>query len=118
LSLEAYARLLQETAVGVSLMISPHPSYPPLEMAHFGALTITNGFAPKDLAAWHDNIISLDHATPEALAEALATQCARFAADPGCGLRGTSRAPGYLDDTPPFDFLPALARELFLQEES
>lgn len=42
LPLEDYARLLQTTAVGLSLMCSPHPSYPPLEMAHFGVRTITN----------------------------------------------------------------------------
>ena len=113
LSLDQYARLLQETAVGVSLMISPHPSYPPLEMAHFGALTVTNRFATKDLAAWHDNIVSLDQCTPEAIAAALAEQCGRFQLDPECGLRGVSRAPGYLQDDLPFDFLPELTQELF-----
>src|SRR5690606_30111304 len=57
LSLEAYARLLCESAVGVSLMCSPHPSYPPLEMAHFGMKVITNRFANKDLASHHGNIV-------------------------------------------------------------
>lgn len=113
LSLDQYAALLHESAVGVSLMISPHPSYPPLEMAHFGMLTVTNRFASKDLAAWHDNIVSIDQCTPEAVAKALAGQCARFLADPETGSRGKSRAPGYLDSSPPFDFLPQLAQDLF-----
>lgn len=33
LTLEKYAEILAESSVGVSLMCSPHPSYPPLEMA-------------------------------------------------------------------------------------
>ena len=39
LALEDYAMLLRGSAVGLSLMASPHPSYPPLEMAHFGIRT-------------------------------------------------------------------------------
>jgi hypothetical protein len=113
LSLDQYASLLHESAVGASLMISPHPSYPPLEMAHYGVLTVTNRFASKDLATWHDNIVSLDRCTPEAIAEALAGQCVRFLNDPETGYRGRSRAPGYLENTPPFDFLPGLAQDLF-----
>lgn len=113
LSLDQYANLLHQSAVGVSLMISPHPSYPPLEMAHFGALTVSNGFASKNLATWHDNIVSIDRCTPEAVAEAVAGQCSRFIHDPECGYRGRSRAPGYLENSPAFDFLPRLARDLF-----
>lgn len=112
LTLEQYAELLHQSAVGLSLMISPHPSYPPLEMAHFGALTVSNRFASKDLAVWHDNIVSVDQCTPEAVARALAVQCSRFISDPGCGYRGRSRAPGYLEESLPFSFLPELARDL------
>ncbi|HLY13605.1 MAG TPA: hypothetical protein VKR24_04600, partial [Candidatus Limnocylindrales bacterium] len=36
LSLDDYATLLRESAIGVSFMVSPHPSYPPLEMATLG----------------------------------------------------------------------------------
>lgn len=115
LSLEQYADLLHQSAVGVSLMISPHPSYPPLEMAHFGALTVSNSFASKNLATWHDNILSIDRCTPEVVAEAIAGQCSRFISDPGCGLRGRSRAPGYLEDSTVFGFLPQLARDLFVE---
>ena len=41
------------SAIGISLMVSPHPSYPPLEMAHLGMLVLTNGFGAKDLSTWH-----------------------------------------------------------------
>jgi hypothetical protein len=42
LSLEEYAACLEDAAIGLSLMVSPHPSYPPLEMAEFSVRVITN----------------------------------------------------------------------------
>ena len=72
LSLDAYAAALSESAIGVSLMLSPHPSYPPLEMAQFGVRVVTNGFANKDLGAAAPGIVSLRAPTPEAIGEALA----------------------------------------------
>ncbi len=59
LSLEDYALTLAQSAIGISFMVSPHPSYPPLEMSHFGMRVITNDFENKNLASWHDNIISI-----------------------------------------------------------
>lgn len=60
LSLEEYARCLLESTIGISLMISPHPSYPPLEMAAFGVHVITNGFKGKDLSRLSSRIHSVD----------------------------------------------------------
>jgi hypothetical protein len=77
LSLKDYAQLLNEAAIGVSLMISPHPSYPPLEMAAAGCVTITNGYEAKDLTRRAGNIISLGVVTPEKLADALDATVAR-----------------------------------------
>ncbi|MBQ0823546.1 class I SAM-dependent methyltransferase [Microvirga sp. HBU67558] len=71
LSLDDYAELLNRSAIGLSLMISPHPSYPPLEMASAGCVTITNRYASKDLSKRSDKFISLDEVTPEAVARAL-----------------------------------------------
>ena len=71
LSLEQYAQTLAESALGVSLMYSPHPSYPPLEMAEFGVRTITNTFANKDLSLRSSAIVALRSATPEAIGQAL-----------------------------------------------
>lgn len=71
LSLEDYADLLSRASVGISLMLSPHPSYPPLEMASSGIHTITNGFACKNLALRSTNIISIADLTIDGLAAAL-----------------------------------------------
>jgi O-antigen biosynthesis protein len=108
LSLEAYAELLRETAVGVSLMSSPHPSYPPLEMAHFGVLTITNRYANKDLSSSHGNIISLDDIRAETIGEALALACRRFEENPGAGEIAKSSRPAFLAPGP-FDCIEELA---------
>ena len=62
MSLDDYADILNRSAIGVSLMISPHPSYPPLEMANAGCLTITNGYEGKDMtiqpAAIHPGFVT------------------------------------------------------------
>ncbi len=70
-SLADYADYLGRASVGVSLMLSPHPSYPPLEMAEAGLLTITNGFEGKTLTDRFDNIVSLDLLEPATLADAI-----------------------------------------------
>ena len=44
---DEYARMLRGCDVGLSLMLSPHTSYPPLEMAACGATTVTNTFSVK-----------------------------------------------------------------------
>lgn len=43
----SYARLLRGADVGLSLMLSPHTSYPPLEMAACGATVVTNTYSVK-----------------------------------------------------------------------
>lgn len=111
LGLEDYARMLSGSAVGVSLMATPHPSYPPLEMAHFGLRTITNRYGPKDLSQVHDNIVSLADPRPETLAETLASACRVFEADPAAGPRAASRMPGYVDGDP-FPLAAEIAAEL------
>jgi hypothetical protein len=46
-SQEEYAKVLRSCSVGLSLMLTPHPSLPPLEMASAGMLTVTNSFETK-----------------------------------------------------------------------
>jgi len=70
-SLEGYADYLSRASVGVSIMISPHPSYPPLEMAEAGLKTITNGFEGKNLQQRFDNVVSLASLDPASLADAI-----------------------------------------------
>lgn len=112
LSLEAYADLLGRGAVGLSLMISPHPSYPPLECAHFGLLVATNRFANKDISTWHDNLFSLDSLRPEEIAKTLVRLCEKTEQDPTVGWRGRSHMSGYLTMESPFAFAGELVQEL------
>lgn len=78
LSLEDYAALLAETYAGISLMVSPHPSYPPLEMAAFGVKTITNTYVGKDLSNFSPEIVSIKTPTPFTLAEELCGLCSSY----------------------------------------
>lgn len=78
LSLADYRSRLQRSAIGLSLMLSPHPSYPPLEMAAFGMSTISNAFANKDLARAFDNVVSLRSTSPAAIADALRAEVDRW----------------------------------------
>lgn len=109
LDLHDYGQLLRSSSVGLSFMISPHPSYPPLEMAHFGMLVLTNRFAGKDLSTWHSNITATDDVSIDGVAAALAVLCRRAEADPGLGDRGTSSVRDYLSDEPQFPFAAEVA---------
>jgi len=81
MSLEEYAALLKASFVGISLMVSPHPSYPPLEMSVFGIKTITNVCYNKNLKYFNDNIINLEFNTPEALSLTLEQLCNGFVSE-------------------------------------
>lgn len=70
LPLEDYPAYLRGTDIGLSLMYSPHPSHPPLEMAASGMRVVTNHFGPKDLSRLGPAILSTAPTGP-ALAEAL-----------------------------------------------
>ncbi len=113
LPLEAYAGLLRETAVGLSLMSSPHPSYPPLEMAHFGVITITNRYANKDLSSAHDNIMSISDIRPETIADAIAAACRKFKTAPDAGMLGKTHLKSFLLPGP-FDCIDELDEALKL----
>lgn len=77
-----YAALLGESDVLLSLMLSPHPSYPPLEMAAAGGEVVTNTFGVKTAAALQQVSPRIHAVEPEvdALAAALA-QAARLPRD-------------------------------------
>ena len=77
-SLDEYARIMGESYAGISLMVSPHPSYPPLEMSTFGVRTITNCYENKDLSDFNSNIISLKTCDPEKIVETLITLCDEY----------------------------------------
>lgn len=72
MTLDDYAALMHKAKIGISLMCSPHPSYPPLEMAAFGVHTITNSFITKNLGDV-PNISSMDSLTYQGLADEIWT---------------------------------------------
>ncbi len=68
-----YAALVAGSDVGLCLMDTPHPSYPPLDLAASGAVVVTNQFGNKqDLQAYSANILCAP-ATCAALVAALAS---------------------------------------------
>lgn len=53
-----YARMVGETDLALTLMYTPHPSYPPLDLVTAGAVVVTNRHGPKqDLSALSPNLI-------------------------------------------------------------
>lgn len=80
LSWTQYAALAGETDLALCLMYTPHPSYPPFDMAASGAVVVTNRFGNKqDLGGYSRNIICGD-TDLESMLEAVA-QGARLATD-------------------------------------
>ena len=58
LSWSEYADLAGTMDLGLSLMYTPHPSYPPLDLAASGAVVVTNQFGIKqDLLRYSANLI-------------------------------------------------------------
>ncbi len=66
-----YAKLVSEMDLGLCLMDTPHPSYPPLDLAAAGAVVVTNTHGLKQsLQNWSRNIIAAPP-TVSALVDAL-----------------------------------------------
>ena len=60
MSFDGYAERVRTADLLLSLMLSPHPSYPPLEMAASGKLVVTNSFSvktPERMRALSPNIL-------------------------------------------------------------
>ena len=111
LSLEEYGGILLESAIGISLMISPHPSYPPLEMAAFDLAVITNKFFNKDLSEYHDNLISLENINPENIALVLADLCSKFEDAESHFLGRKFRNINFLNPKSEFEFITDLKND-------
>jgi hypothetical protein len=95
LSLDAWAARLRTSALLLSLMISPHTSYPPLEMAACGGLVVTNTFDSKTTQALAEISPRIRGVAPEpeALASALAEAAAQVEAGAASGVSAPGRAP-------------------------
>lgn len=76
LPLSGYPDFLSSIDLGLSLMYSPHPSHPPIEMAAAGIRVITNSFGQKDLSLLSSAILS-STTTSTDLAQTLAKAWAR-----------------------------------------
>jgi Methyltransferase domain len=56
-----YTTRVRRTDLGLSLMYTPHPSYPPLDLAACGAVAVTNRYGRKvSLDQYSKNIICVD----------------------------------------------------------
>lgn len=80
MSFAEYAECMRSADLMLSLMLSPHPSYPPLEMAASGKLVVTNSFSVKNaerLRHYSPNIIVAEP-TSESIAAALERVCTRI----------------------------------------
>ncbi len=79
---DRYAELVGTVDLGLCLMCTPHPSYPPLDLAASGAVAVTNRYEGKtDLHAYSKNIVCGDLEL-EAMISAMA-EGVRLVADSG-----------------------------------
>ncbi|WP_322894337.1 MULTISPECIES: hypothetical protein [unclassified Yoonia] len=63
-----YITFLQTMDAGLSFMYTPHPSYPPLDLAAIGVPVLTNRFGVKsDLSSYSKNILCTDLTMPAML---------------------------------------------------
>ena len=84
MSFDEYARRVRTADLLLSLMLSPHPSYPPLEMAASGKLVVTNSFSVKTaerMRAFSPNIIVAEP-NAESVGQAIENAAGRI----NCGL--------------------------------
>lgn len=83
LTFDEYAKMMRSADVLLSLMLSPHTSYPPLEIAACGGIAVTNTLADKTterLSNISQNIIGV-LPTVEGIAEGLECAISRIHAD-------------------------------------
>lgn len=108
LTIEEYANILTKSYAGISLMVSPHPSYPPLEMATFGVKVITNTFCNKDLADFNSNIVSINKTNPTTIATELIKICDGYSGS--CEIESFDN--DYINNDNVFDFVEDIKKLL------
>lgn len=66
---QKYAEFVRGMDLGLSLMHTPHPSYPPLDLAASGSVVVTTRFGVKrDLSRYSNNILCCDSDLPSLVA--------------------------------------------------
>lgn len=108
LTIEQYAQTMLDTYAGISLMSSPHPSYPPLEMSVFDIKVITNNYSNKDLSSFNSNITSVASASPSVIAAKLNEICDGYSKE----VEIKNENPDYIENTHVFDFISDIIKEL------
>ena len=108
LTLDEYASVLEESYAGISLMVSPHPSYPPLEMAVFEVNVITNMYGNKDLSSFNPHITSLADVSPLNIARHLDDICRGYQPTVSHEIRNKE----YCSGETPFKFVNVIAEYL------
>lgn len=101
LTIDEYANVLAESYAGISLMASPHPSYPPLEMSVFGVKVITNTFANKDMSSFNHNMVSVSNISPNNIAYTLQKICDDYRMI----VKNQNENPQYIDNENVFGFI-------------
>ena len=79
LSWPDYVKLVRRMDVGLCLMDTPHPSYPPLDLAASGAVVVTNHHGSKTSLASYSNLIICAESSIEGLKRGIAEAAARAA---------------------------------------
>lgn len=72
-----YADLIGQVDVGFSLMYTPHPSYPPLDMAASGAIVLTNQYGNKLCLQRYSDAILCEPLDIESMVNGLKTAITR-----------------------------------------
>lgn len=66
MSTDEYYEFAKDVDLAVSLMMAPHPSYPPLELASLGAAVVTTSYEKKqDLSKYSGNIVTSGSDAPQ-----------------------------------------------------
>jgi hypothetical protein len=102
MSFDEYAKRVRTADLLLSLMLSPHPSYPPLEMAASGKVVVTNSFSVKTaerMSAFSPNIVVAEPIA-ESVAAALEKEAGRINANlPSYDPSGAMALPATWDES-------------------
>jgi hypothetical protein len=95
-----YAEFVSASDVMLSLMISPHTSYPPLEMAAAGGRVVTNAFSVKTVERLRaiSPLIDPVEADADSVAAAIVRATRAAEADDGTGEPAPTAIPGTWDE--------------------
>ena len=74
-----YVKLVRRMDIGLCLMDTPHPTYPPLDLAASGAVVVTNQHGGKTSLASYSNLIICVEPSIEGLKRGIAEAVARAA---------------------------------------